>query len=238
MTTDLQRDLPTYHHPIIRRPAILVVAKAPEPGAVKTRLCPPLSPEEAAQLLRACLQDLWARLGRLPRVRRILCYHPPGSADRFRVLLGRETDLLAQSEGDLGLRLTAAFESVFSRGLGPVLALGADSPDLPLEIIARALDALRAGQCDVALGPAADGGYTLIGLRRAEPALFEAIPWSTRGVFSITLERCWQAGLQALTLPEWYDVDDAASLARLRASVLAHPDELHRLHAWLRACKA
>ena len=86
----------------------------------------------------------------------------------------RETDLLAQSEGDLGLRLTAAFESVFSRGLGPVLALGADSPDLPLEIIARALDALRAGQCDVALGPAADGGYTLIGLRRAEPAIFEA----------------------------------------------------------------
>jgi len=173
---DYPRRTPNAHRPSPNAsiPAVVVFAKTPEPGAVKTRLCPPLSPEDAAELQRACLQDLWARLDRLPRVRRILCYHPPGSADRFRDLLGRETDLLAQSEGDLGLRLTAAFESVFSRGLGPVLAVGADSPDLPLEIIARALDALRAGQCDVALGPAADGGYTLIGLRRAEPAIFEA----------------------------------------------------------------
>src|SRR5207244_7088214 len=134
----------------MRRPAVVVFAKTPAPGAVKTRLCPPLSPEEAAQLQRACLQDLWARLGRLPCVRRTLCYHPPGSADRFRDLLGRETDLLEQSEGDLGHRLTAAFEALFGLGLGPVLALGADSPDLPLEIIAQALYALRAEQCDVA----------------------------------------------------------------------------------------
>ncbi len=67
---------------------------------------------------------------------------------------------------------------------------------------------------------------------------FEAIPWSTSGVFSITLERCRQDGLQVLTLPEWYDVDDAASLARLRASVLAHPDDLPHLRQWLRGWKA
>jgi uncharacterized protein len=216
--------------------AILLFAKAPEPGQVKTRLCPPLSPAEAAELQRACLQDLWARLGRLPGVRRVLCHHPRGSADQFRDLIGRDTDLLAQSEGDLGHRLAAAFEALFGRGLDPIVAVGADSPDLPLEFITQALEGLCARQCDVALGPAADGGYTLIGLHSPQPAVFEAIPWSTSQVFSITRERCRQGGLRVLTLPEWYDVDDAASLARLHHRVLDSPADLPHLHRWFSQC--
>jgi uncharacterized protein len=217
-------------------PAILLFAKAPLPGQVKTRLCPPLTPEAAAELQRACLLDLLARLGCLTGVHRVLCHHPPGSAEQFHDLIGRDTDLLAQSEGDLGHRLAAAFVALFGRGLGPVVAVGADSPDLPLEFITQALAALCAGQCDVALGPAADGGYTLIGLRCPQPAVLEAIPWSTSQVFSITRERCRQAGLRMLTLPEWYDVDDAASLARLRLRVLDSPVDLPHLHQWFSQC--
>jgi rSAM/selenodomain-associated transferase 1 len=215
--------------------AIVVFAKAPEPGAVKTRLCPPLSPEQAAGLQTACLQDLWARLGRLRGVHPVLCHHPPGSADRFRALLGDDSDCLPQPDGGLGDRLIASFQTLFDRGLCPVAAIGADSPDLPLETLAGAFQALETGQTDVAVAPAADGGYTLIGMSRPQPALFEAIPWSTSGVFAATLERCRQAGLQVLVLPEWYDVDDSHSLTRLCASVRAHPDELPHLDLWLRS---
>lgn len=210
--------------------AVVVFAKAPEPGRVKTRLCPPLTAVEAAALQRACLGDLWVRLRCLPETHPVLCYDPPQAAGLFRSLLGREADLLEQSEGDLGQRLSAAFDALFARGLGPVAAVGADSPDLPLATLLSGLSALETEECDVALAPAEDGGYTVIALRRPHPELFEAIPWSTEGVFSSTMERCRSAGLRVHTLPPWYDVDDPATLARLRASVLACPDKLPRLH--------
>jgi rSAM/selenodomain-associated transferase 1 len=199
---------------------------------VKTRLCPPLTSEAAAELQRACLGDLWARLGCLTGVHRVLCHHPPGSAERFCEILGRDTDLMAQPEGELGQRLIAGFDQLFAHGLGPIVAVGADSPDLPLEILSHALNSLQDGQCEVALGPAADGGYTLIGLSQPHPGIFHAIPWSTSEVFSSTLERCRQAKMSVLTLPVWYDVDDAPSLARLRESALAAPADLPRLYQW------
>src|SRR5437899_1971265 len=146
--------------------AIVVFAKAPEPGRVKTRLCPPLTPEGAADLHQACLCDLWERLARLSPVRRVICHDPPESGPLFRRLLGSETEMLPQSEGDLGEKLIAAFQTLFARGLGPVVAVGADSPDLPLTLVSSALRVLAAGPHDVVVGPAVDGGYTLIGLNR------------------------------------------------------------------------
>src|SRR5437764_6463169 len=88
--------------PLSSAPAIVVFAKAPEPGRVKTRLCPPLTREAAAELHQACLCDLWERLARLSRVRRVLCHDPAESGQQFRRLLGGETELLAQAKGDLG----------------------------------------------------------------------------------------------------------------------------------------
>jgi rSAM/selenodomain-associated transferase 1 len=214
----------------------VVFAKAPEPGRVKTRLCPPLTPESAAALQEACLLDLWDRIHELS-VSRILCHDPTDSAGRFQNLLGEEADLLAQSPGDLGLRLVAAFDALFARGFSPVAAVGADSPDLPLVPLTDALEALEAGRCEVALGPAEDGGYTLVALRGPYPEPFEAIPWSTDAVFVTTVGRCRAAGLRVLTLAPWYDVDDATSLARLRASVCARPNELPRLYRLFEAIK-
>jgi rSAM/selenodomain-associated transferase 1 len=207
----------------------VVLAKAPQPGRVKTRLCPPLSPASATSLQRACLSDLWARLGSLRGVERVLCYDPPDAAALFRELLGADADLLPQPTGDLGQRLVAAFEALFARGLSPVVALGAASPDLPLSLVTGALAALAAGDCEVAIGPAADGGYTLVGLRQPLREPFVAIPWSTPAVLTTTLKRCRQAGLAVRVLDPWDDVDDAASLDRLRDRVLASPDELPQL---------
>jgi rSAM/selenodomain-associated transferase 1 len=204
--------------------AVVVFAKAPVASHVKTRLCPPLTPAAAAELQRACLCDFWERLARLSPVRRILCHDPPECGDQFRQLLGEATELLPQAEGDLGDRLAAALRALFARGLGPVVAVGADSPDLPLRFVADALRLLTTGRSDVVVGPALDGGYTLIGLSRFHPDPFLCIPWSTSDVCAMTRDRCAEAGLRLVTLAPWEDVDDAGSLARLRDRVLSHPD--------------
>jgi rSAM/selenodomain-associated transferase 1 len=216
-------------------PVAVVFAKAPTPGRVMTRLCPPLTPRVAAELQQACLVDLWRRLERGVDAQRVLCFDPPGAADLFRELLGGEVELLPQAAGSLGDRLTAAFEALFAAGFCPVIAIGADSPDLPTEHPRQAIRRLAAGECEVVLGPAEDGGYTLIGLSRPHPGPFEAIPWSTPEVLATTLERCRQAGLLFSTLPEWYDIDDAASLLRLRAAALARPEELPRVFQFFQA---
>jgi rSAM/selenodomain-associated transferase 1 len=211
---------------------VAVFAKWPEPGRVKTRLCPPLTHETAAELQRACLGDLWDRLGLLTGVHLVLCYDPPGSADQFKTLLGEDIFLMEQPAGDLGQRLIGAFATLCLAGLGPVAVVGADSPDLPLATIHHALAVLKNGRCDVALAPAEDGGYTLVSLTSPHPELFHDIPWSTPSVFVETLAACRTAGLRVHTLEPWYDVDDAASLERLRGSVRQTPGELPRLHRW------
>jgi rSAM/selenodomain-associated transferase 1 len=213
---------------------VVVLAKLPEPGRVKTRLCPPLTPDAAAELQQACLCDLWARLAPLSPVRRLLCHDPPDAGERFRHLLGGRTDLLAQVEGDLGDRLIATFQALFARGLGPIVALGADSPDLPLPLITHALQMLASDSCDVVVGPAADGGYTFIGLNRFYPEPFLRIPWSTSEVCAFTHTRCIQAGLRLETLESWEDVDDVSSLVRLCDRVFTRPADFPQLCRFFR----
>ncbi len=209
-------------------PTVIVLAKAPVPGRVKTRLCPPLSPVEAAALQRACLIDFWRRLSELSGVRRVLCYDPPDSLGLFQELLGEEVEALAQSDGGLGTRLSTAFAALFATGARPILAVGADSPDLPLSHLRQAIRHLEES-CDLVIGPALDGGYTSIGMSRLQQAPFEAIPWSTGEVTKITLERCREANLRACLLPSWYDVDDAGGLERLRAAVTSNPPSFPQL---------
>jgi uncharacterized protein len=210
-------------------PAVVVFAKAPQAGRVKTRLCPPLTLAAAAGLHRACLCALWDRLAQLSPIHRILCHDPPECGETIRGLLGGEPKLLPQAGGDLGERLAAAFRNLFTRGFGPIAAIGADSPDLPLARMGEALHLLTAGACDVVVGPALDGGYTLIGLREFRPEPFSGIPWSTSEVCSTTCSRCAEAGLRLHLLDPWEDVDDGPSLARLRERVLSQPMDLPHL---------
>src|SRR5262249_53699732 len=138
-------------------------------------------------------------------------------------------DLLPQTGGDLGDRLSGAFQTLFGRGLRPILAIGADSPDLPLRLLDEAVRVLRAERHDVVLGPALDGGYTLIGLSRPHAEPFRAVPWSTNAVLAVTRERCSVAGLSVHLLDPWEDVDDGESLYRLCGRVLPRPQEFPHL---------
>ena len=193
---------------------VYVVAKAPRPGVTKTRLCPPLAPEQAAQLARALLLDTLANVTLAGLRPRIVC-REPAEQRALRHLAGPRVEVSVQAGAGLGDALAGAFREGLADGFGAVAVLGADSPTLPPALLEDAFVALRADS-DVVLGPATDGGYYLLAARAVHPWLFREMPWSTADVASETLRRCRSLGLRTHVLPGWYDVDDAASLAGLR----------------------
>jgi rSAM/selenodomain-associated transferase 1 len=206
---------------LLRR-AIALFVKAPVEAAVKTRLVPPLSYAQAADLASAFLRDssdaiarIAVSLGAAP----CLFFDPPSARQSIRCAVPAAFELYPQCDGDLALRLASAYESLAARGMTDVCFVGADSPTLPLAYVRAAFAALDAGR-DVAIGPASDGGYYLIGLRGAHPGIFERIEWSTSRVFAQTCERAAELGLSLEPLAEWYDIDDASGLDRLRAELL------------------
>lgn len=199
--------------------ALVIFAKAPIPGQVKTRLCPPLTPDEAATLHGSFVLDLLERtkaaVGRftLPLDRYLAC--APSSAHVFfKILEERQgVRLIDQVGEDLGTRMRQVFETLFARGYHHVVMVGTDVPSLPLEQYRDAVSLLQAH--DLVLGPALDGGYYLIGLNRPMPELFAGIPWSTGQVLSLTQEKAGALGLTvALTAP-WRDVDTIDDLQAL-----------------------
>jgi rSAM/selenodomain-associated transferase 1 len=197
--------------------AVALFGKAPVAGLVKTRLTPPLTPEEAATIARASLEDTLRRFP--PRVPTAWTLFLDGDADAA-IEAGADAAgvrLLSQGAGDLGVRLAAAFARLRAEGAACVVAVGTDSPTLDPALIGGGLAALR--DSDVVIGPAQDGGYYLIGAGPGVDvaALFRAIPWSTGAVARVTEERARALGLKVARLPEWYDLDDAAALRRAAA---------------------
>jgi glycosyltransferase A (GT-A) superfamily protein (DUF2064 family) len=136
----------------------------------------------------------------------------------LRALLPPEFRLLAQSEGDLGIRLRNATADLLAAGHSGAILVNADSPTLPAAILADAVRALQQGDVAV-LGPALDGGYTLIGLTQPHAQLFASIPWSTPQVYRRTLERAHEIGLPVVNVPQWYDIDDEYTLRLLQAEL-------------------
>lgn len=191
------------------RSILAIFAKQPQPGRVKTRLCPPLTPRQAARLYHCCLRETMRRTTAGDWQTALFFQGRPSFFSRA----FPEMPLFPQSGMDLGARLAQAFASRFAAGAGQVVIIGSDSPDLPASLIRRAFAALDTH--DTVLAPADDGGYVLIGLRQPVPALFTDIPWSTDGVLAKTRERILDLGLRCLELPGWYDLDDVASLRQL-----------------------
>lgn len=197
------------------RPALIVFAKVPAPGRVKTRLCPPLAPAEAAALYEAFLRDALDRYAALVRA-------PGGPAVRL-YLAGEGGDDLApagvetrRQRGDgLGERMLRAFVETFAAGHDRAVVVGTDHPTLPTDFFGIALEQL-ATPLTAVLGPSDDGGYYLLGLNEVVPDLFD-MAYSHDAVFDDTLERAAAAGLTPVVLPAHYDVDDGAALARLAA---------------------
>ncbi len=198
--------------------ALTIMAKAPQPGEVKTRLCPPLTDAEAAELYRCFLLDTIAKARTLTGISPVLAYTPEDSKDFF-AALAPDFTLLVQQGDDLGAKMSMCFTRLFDLGFQHVLLTGSDSPTLPLSYLQQAVALMTKPHIDVVLGASEDGGYYLIGLRQPQPALFDNMCWSTSTVFAKTTQRAAAKELNVACLPPWYDIDTPADLERLQANV-------------------
>jgi rSAM/selenodomain-associated transferase 1 len=207
--------------------AVAVICKTPEPGRSKTRLSPPLRPEECAAISACFINDLSRTIAAMMEdgdVTGYALYTPRGSETALRRLLPDRFELALQGEGDLGARLLRGASDLIAAGHRGAVIVNSDSPTLPRAILRAAVDAVKRAD-NVVLSPAIDGGYTLIGLSRAHARLFEDIPWSTAAVHRLTLERAREIGLPVVNVPAWYDVDDEASLRMLEDEFAGKPPE-------------
>ncbi len=201
--------------------AIVVVAKAPQPGKVKTRLCPPLSPQQAARLYEGFLLDTLSVALAVPHCAvKIVC--PTGQdASELAALVPGEVGYIVQSQPGLTAALSETFGACVAAGYSKVLCISSDNPNLPVEYLIQAIE--RLDEVEVVLGPSEDGGYYLVGAKKVYPSLFEGMEWSNELVLSETLRRVAEARLSQALLPEWYDLDTGLDLVRLARDFLT-PD--------------
>jgi glycosyltransferase A (GT-A) superfamily protein (DUF2064 family) len=177
------------------------MAKAPRPGKVKTRLSPPLTLEQSAALNICFLRDTTQNIADVSVT-------PGGFA------------LIPQRGEGFGERLLAAAEDILACGFGAVCLIDSDSPTVPASALRLAVDVLNQPGDRIAIGGSSDGGYYLIGLKRAHPEPFANIPWSTSTVYTETTSAIAARGIELVELPLWYDVDDGKTLDLLREELL------------------
>ena len=209
--------------------ALIVFAKRPEPGRVKTRLTAALTPTEAAALYRAFLLDALDQYVTLEADVRLYLASAGGEA------FEPTPDPVAQFSqvGDgLGERMRRAFDDTLAVGYRRAVIIGTDHPTLPSAFVEQAFTALDAPD-SLVLGPSTDGGYYLLGMNGFYPQVFEGMTYSHGRVFANTMARaaCTEAGLTIL--PLWYDVDEPGDLQRLADELAAHPDQAPRTQAML-----
>lgn len=191
--------------------ALIIFAKAPIPGQVKTRLCPPLAPDEAATLHGTMVLDTLERSRNLLGFDRFLACAPSQQHPFFKAVGARQgVHLLEQVLGDLGIRMHQAFSTVFDSGYKSAVVVGTDLPTVHAELFRQALRGLA--DHDVVLGPSVDGGYYLIGLNKPAVALFSDIPWSTDQVLPATLAKARDLNLSVELLTQQRDLDTLAEL--------------------------
>ena len=225
--------------------ALAVMTKAPQAGRVKTRLVPPLTPEQAAELNKCFLRDTAVAISRVCSRRPvgdankmplehasashseaataacgIAVYTPVGAESTYPDILPADFSLLAQRGDEFGQRLYFAVEDLFKYGFEAVCLIDSDSPTVPAENFAEAVELLSTDEDRVVLGPSEDGGYYLIGLKAPHQNLFKQIDWSTERVLKQTIKRASEVGLEVQLLANGYDVDDDASLRRLSKELL------------------
>jgi uncharacterized protein len=202
---------------------IAVMAKASEAGRAKTRLCPPLSLEEAAAFNTAFLKDIAdnmiAAAGEAS-IAGCMAYGPPGGEAFFRAHLPASIALREVWHSNLGTCLIETLRGLFAAGHQAACVLNSDSPTLPPSLLVKMAEVLAQPGDRAVLGPSADGGYYLLGLKAMHVRLFEDIAWSTEIVARQTLERAAEIGLAVHVLPEWYDVDDCRTIRVLMEELL------------------
>jgi rSAM/selenodomain-associated transferase 1 len=190
---------------------LIVFAREPVPGRVKTRLAAAIGDLAAAELYESMLQDVLKTARQLNGVETVVFWACEEAAlpllsERYRCSSRR------QSAGDLGQRMRAAFEEMFADGSDVCCIIGSDVPDLPPLYIQDAYRLLAAPQPDVIFGPSRDGGYYLLGMRQVWPQLFTNIPWSSGAVLELSLAAARDSELSTTLLPEWQDIDTLEDL--------------------------
>ena len=214
--------------------ALAVMAKAPIPGTVKTRLVPPLTQEQAAELYHALLSDQLEHLASLEAVDLYVAFTPSAAMPLIASIAPAGYRCFAQRGGDLGERMNEVFAELWRRGYGSLIVIGSDLPPVPLDTFRLAFAHLSAGGKRVVLGPSRDGGYYLVGMNQPVPEMFSAMTWSDKRVLEATTERLTQLGIDFGLLPQWFDVDTVEDLDSLRAiSDLSVRDSMQRTLASL-----
>jgi uncharacterized protein len=199
--------------------AIGIICKAPQPGRAKTRLATAVGEVAASELSACFLRDVAAAIEAVPEAldrRGYGVYAPAGAEHIMRELLPATFGLLLQVGDDLGNVLFGATRDLLIDGHDCVLLVNGDSPTLPVRFLVQAIENLREAGDRMVLGPASDGGYYLIGLKRPHRHLFTQIAWGTESVARSTCERAAEIGLDTTLLPEWYDIDDIETLGWLK----------------------
>jgi uncharacterized protein len=192
---------------------VMVIAKEPVPGRVKTRLTPPYTPAEAAALAEAALADTLAAVGRASVARRVLALD--GAPGRW---LPAGFDVIGQRGAGLDERIAGALADARATWPAPVVLIGMDTPQVTAGLLAAAAEPLVSGAADATFGMAQDGGFWLLGLREIDPALVLGVPMSRPDTGSLQLARLEEAGLRVRLLPELTDVDTADQAERIAAA--------------------
>jgi rSAM/selenodomain-associated transferase 1 len=185
---------------------LVIMGKEPVPGAVKTRLQPRLSEQEAAALYRCLLLDRIEAVRDLPDIDRAIAFFPPSARSWFSRMAPEDFALFPQRGKDLSSRLADIVTARLNGRPEALSIIDSDSPDLPPPLVQESFRRLHSG-ADVVFGPCADGGYYLVGMREAHPLLFEGIPWSTAEVLQASLAKASSLGLKTALLPPWRDID-------------------------------
>lgn len=204
------------------RPVIIVMAKLPQPGQVKTRLRPILNDSECAALAVCFLRDS-VSLATQVCEDVIVAFTPACAKDAMVNLLPQTVGFIAQQGRDLGERLENVIKFAEEQEYSPIIVIGTDSPSLPSTYLSKAIVDLVTTVYDLALGPTLDGGFYLIGMQKLLPGLFQNIKWSTESVYEQTLRNA-NTIKQVIThrLPAWYDIDTPSDLFRLQSELAAN----------------
>ena len=198
--------------------ALAVMAKAPIPGEVKTRLTPPLTQEQATEFYRALLLDQLDHLAALDSADLYVAFSPSNAGPLIESLLPAGYGSFPQYDGDLGSRMGGVFAELWRRGHGSSIVIGSDLPPVPLGTLHEGFQYLSTGR-QVVLGPSRDGGYYLIGMNHPSPELFSNMTWSHERVLTETKAKLARLGLDFRLLAEWFDIDTSKDMEHLQTIV-------------------